>query len=125
MEDMLQAFPAGSVDAVIFDNDDAAIGGLAAINAAGRDELKGWLWGKDGTVDGLKAILNGDLAMSVQTPPFFGKSSVEVFEAYKAGTKVEPLIFVPKETFHGHSQEGKDRAGKRIEELKAMGVGCC
>lgn len=125
MEDMLQAFPAGSVDAVIFDNDDAAIGGLAAINAAGRNELKGWLWGKDGTVDGLKAIIAGDLAMSVQTPPFFGKSSVEVFEAYKAGTKVEPLIFVPKETFHGHTPEAMDRAGKRIEELKKMGVGCC
>ncbi|MDR3495014.1 MAG: substrate-binding domain-containing protein [Ancalomicrobiaceae bacterium] len=125
MEDLLQAFPAGSVDAVIFDNDDAAIGGLAAINAANRTELKGWLWGKDGTVDGLKAIVNGDIVMSVQTPPFFGAPSVKAFEDFKAGKKVEPLSFVPKETFDLHTPGHVERAKKRIEELRAMGVGCC
>ena len=72
MEDMLQAFPAGEVDVVIADNDDAALGAIAAIKAAGRDELLGWVWGKDGTVDGLQAILDGDMVQTVQTPPFFG-----------------------------------------------------
>jgi ABC-type sugar transport system substrate-binding protein len=125
MEDMLQAFPAGQVDAVIFDNDDAALGGIAAIKAAGRNELLGWLWGKDGTVDGLQAILDGDLVMSVQTPPFFGKDSVKAYEDYKAGKSVEPLVFVPKETFDAHTPENKARVGARIGELKALGVGCC
>ncbi len=125
MEDLLQSFAAGSIDGVVFDNDDAAIGGLGAINAAGRNELKGWLWGKDGTVDGLQSILNGDLALSVQTPPFFGKSSVQAFEDYKAGKKVEPLVFVPKETFDANTPEHRARAEQRIKELKALGVGCC
>lgn len=125
MEDMLQSFPAGSIDAVIFDNDDAAIGGIGAIEAAGRSELKGWLWGKDGTVDGLKAILAGDLAQSVQTPPFFGKSSVQAFEDFKAGKKVETLVFVPKETFDANTPENRARVEERIKELQALGVGCC
>lgn len=125
MEDLLQAFPAGSIDAVVFDNDDAALGGLAAVNAAGRNELKGWLWGKDGTVDGLNAILAGDLVLSVQTPPFFGADSVKAFEDHKAGKPVEPLVFVPKETFQAHTPEGRARVEERIKELKALGVGCC
>ncbi len=67
-EDMLQAFPSGKVDVVIADNDSAAIGAISAIKAAGRNELIGWVWGKDGTVDGLQAILDGELVQSVQTP---------------------------------------------------------
>ncbi len=125
MEDMLQAFAAGSVDAIIADNDDAALGAIAALKAANRNELLGWVWGKDGTVDGLQAILDGDLVMSVQTPPFFGKSSVQAFEDFKAGKPVEPLVFVPKETFDAHTPDHKARVEARIQELKALGVGCC
>lgn len=124
MEDMLAAFPDG-VDVVIADNDDAALGAIAAIKAAGRNELLGWVWGKDGTVDGLQAILDGDLVQSVQTPPFFGKDSVTAFETFKAGGKVEPLVFVPKETFDAHTDANKARVEARIGELKALGVGCC
>ncbi len=124
MEDMLQAFPDG-VDVVIADNDDAALGAIAAIKAAGRNELLGWVWGKDGTVDGLQAILDGDLVQSVQTPPFFGKDSVTAFETFKAGGSVKPLVFVPKETFDAHTPEHRARVEERIKELKALGVGCC
>lgn len=124
MEDMLQAFPDG-VDVVIADNDDAALGAISAIKAAGRSELLGWVWGKDGTVDGLQAILDGDLVQSVQTPPFFGKDSVKAFETFKAGGAVEPLVFVPKETFDAHTPENRARVEARIGELKALGVGCC
>lgn len=124
MEDMLQAFPSG-VDVVIADNDDAALGAIAAIRAAGRDELLGWVWGKDGTVDGLQAILDGDMVQTVQTPPFFGASSVEAFEAYKAGKPVEALVFVPKETFDAHTPANRTRVEERIGELRALGVGCC
>jgi ABC-type sugar transport system substrate-binding protein len=125
MEDMLQAFPSGEVDVVIADNDSAAIGALSAIKAAGRDELIGWVWGKDGTVDGLQAILDGEMVQSVQTPPFFGKNSVQAYEDYKAGKPVEPLVFVPKETFDAHTPANRTRVEERIKELKAMGVSCC
>jgi ABC-type sugar transport system substrate-binding protein len=124
MEDMLQAFPSG-VDVVIADNDDAALGAIAAIKSAGRNELLGWVWGKDGTVDGLNAILTGEMVQTVQTPPFFGADSVKAFEDFKAGKPVAPLVFVPKETFDAHSPEGKTRVEQRIGELKKLGVGCC
>lgn len=125
MEDLLQSFPAGSIDGVVFDNDDAAIGGIAAIKAAGRDELRGMLWAKDGTVDGLQALVDGTLSFTVQTPPFFGAASVKAFEDYKASKPVEPVVYVGKESFDAHTPEHKARALQRIQELKKMGVGCC
>lgn len=125
-EDLLQAFPAGEIDGIVFDNDDMMIGGIQAIKAAGRTELLGKLWGKDGTVDGLQAMLDGDASFSVQTPPFFGAETLRVFEAAKAGQAIEPKTqFVPKETFDNDTDAQKARVKARIEELKAMGVGCC
>lgn len=125
-EDLLQAFGKGKIDGIIFDNDDMMMGGIQAIKAAGRDELLGWLWGKDGTVDGLTAILDGQAKLSVQTPPFFGTSTVKVFEDWKAGKTIEPKTqYVPKETFDGYGDQDKARAKARIEELHKLGVGCC
>jgi ABC-type sugar transport system substrate-binding protein len=125
-EDLLQAFPAGAIDGIVFDNEDMMIGGIQAIKAAGRNELLGFLWGKDGTVDGLQAMIDGDATFTVQTPPFFGAKALEVFEAHKAGQTIEPKVqYVPKETFDNDTDEQKARLGSRIEELKALGVGCC
>jgi len=125
-EDLLQAFGKGKVDGIIFDNDDMMIGGIQAIKAAGRDELLGWVWGKDGTVDGLTALLNGEAQSTVQTPPFFGASTVKIFEDFKAGKTIEPKVqYVPKETFDADTDEQKARVKARIEELRKMGVGCC
>lgn len=125
-EDLLQAFPEGSIDGIVFDSDDMMIGGIQAIKAAGRSELLGHLWGKDGTVAGLQAMLDGDATFSVQTPPLFGEKTVEVFEAFKAGKTIEPKVqFVPKETFNNNTDTEKARLGERINELKKLGVGCC
>lgn len=125
-EDLLQAFPEGSIDGIVFDSDDMMIGGIQAIKAAGRSELLGHLWGKDGTVAGLQAMLDGDATFSVQTPPLFGEKTVEVFEAFKAGKTIDPKVqFVPKETFNNNTDAQKARLGERINELKKLGVGCC
>ena len=125
-EDLLQAFAAGDIDGIIYDNDDMMIGGIQAIKAAGRNELLGMLWGKDGTVDGLQAMIDGDATFTVQTPPFFGAKTVQVFEAQKAGQPIEPKVqYVPKEAFDNDTDAQKARLQERIGELKALGVGCC
>ena len=125
-EDLLQAFPVGEIDGIVFDNDDMMIGGIQALKAAGRNELLGMLWGKDGTVDGLQAMLDGDASFSVQTPPFFGADTLETFERYKSGESIEPKIqYVPKETFDNDTDAEKARLEERIGELRDLGVGCC
>lgn len=124
-EDLLQAFGKDEIDGIIFDNDDMMLGGLSAISSQGRDELRGWLWGKDGTVEGLQAMLDGDMTFTVQTPPFFGSKALETWEAAKAGEAVAPVQYVDKESFDNDTEAHKERVQKRIEELKALGVGCC
>jgi ribose transport system substrate-binding protein len=125
-EDMLQAFAAGEIDGIIYDNDDMAIGGIQAIKAAGRDELLGWIWAKDGTVDGLQAMIDGDITFTVQTPPFFGASTMEKWQNYLDGESLgDPVQYVPKETFDNDTPEQIERLKARIEELKELGVGCC
>ena len=125
-EDLLQAFPKGKIDGIVFDSDDMMVGGIQAIKAAGRTELLGNLWGKDGIVDGLKAMVAGEARFSVQTPPYFGAPTVKVWEAFKAGQTIEPKIqYVPKETFQIDTPEHIQRVKDRIDELHKLGVGCC
>lgn len=126
VEDLFQAFPAGKIDGIVFDSDDMMVGGIQAIKAAGRKELLGYVWGKDGTVDGLQAMINGESRFSVQTPPFFGAKALDVFKKYRAGQPVEPKIqYVPKEIFQRDTDQNRARLPLRIQELKALGVGCC
>ncbi|ERK16271.1 ABC sugar transporter, periplasmic ligand binding protein [Pantoea sp. AS-PWVM4] len=126
VEDLFQAFPKGKIDGIVFDSDDMMIGGIQAIKAAGRNELLGYLWGKDGTVDGLQAMINGEARFSVQTPPFFGEKALEVFKLFRAGKPIEPKTqYVPKEIFQRDTDQHRARLPLRIQELKAMGVGCC
>lgn len=125
-EDLLQAFGKGKIDGIVFDNDDMMIGAIQALKALGRDELLGMLWGKDGTVDGLQAMLDGEARFSVQTPPYFGAPAVKVFEDFRAGKDIEPKIqYVPKETFQTDIPSHRERVKMRIEELRKLGVGCC
>lgn len=125
MEDLLQKFGAGQIDGVIADNDEMVLGAIQAIEAAGRTELLGWLWGKDGTKTGLEALLQGKMTMTVQTPPYFGALTVKVFEDWKAGKKVETLQYTPKERFDNDTEAEIERVKERIRELEQMGVGCC
>jgi ribose transport system substrate-binding protein len=125
-EDLLQAFGKGRIDGVIFDNDDMMVGGIQAIKAAGRQELLGKLWGKDGTASGLQSMLNGEGRFTVQTPPAFGAVALKVFETFKAGQPITPRVqYVPKETFQVDTPADRDRVKQRIDELHKMGVGCC
>jgi ribose transport system substrate-binding protein len=125
-EDLLQAYPKGSIDGIIYDSDDMAVGGIQAIKAAGRDELKGYLWGKDGIVDGLQAMIDGWLTFSVQTPPFFGKSTLEKWQLYLDKKPLgDPIQYVPKEIFDNDTPDQIQRLKDRIKELQDLGVGCC
>jgi ribose transport system substrate-binding protein len=61
MEDTLQRFPAGEIQAVYTHNDNMAFGALKAIQAAGRDKEGILIIGIDGENRAIRAVASGDL----------------------------------------------------------------
>lgn len=125
MEDFLQRFPEGEIDGVIADNDEEALGAIQAIEAAGRDELLNFVWGKDASKTGLQALLDEKMSFTVQTPPRFGEMTIDTFEKWKADGKVDPMRYIAKEKFDNDTPQQMERVRERIKELDKIGTGCC
>ena len=126
MEDMLQAFPAGQVDVVIADNDDAAH--RRHRGDQGRRPQRTCSAGSGARTArsmACRPFSTATWSSPCRRRPSSARTSVKAFEDFKAGKPVEPLVFVPKETFDAHTPENRARVEERIKELKAMGVGCC
>jgi ABC-type sugar transport system substrate-binding protein len=125
MEDLLQRFPVGSVDGLIADNDDEALGAIQALKAANRTDLLGWIWGKDATRSGLEAILAGDMKMTRSDSPFYGPAVVDAYKKYKAGEKLQPIVYLPQVSYDADTAANKAKVKATIAELKAAGRDCC
>lgn len=106
-EDWLQRFPKGEIDAVYTHNDEMALGALAAIKAAGRDEIRGFIASIDGQVQALEAVLDGDFLVSVQNPPYFGESSVKSALQYLEGYHLPSVQWVPFKVFHAETPKAR------------------
>ncbi|TYK67231.1 ABC transporter substrate-binding protein [Colwellia echini] len=91
METLLQTNP--DVTMVWAHNDEMALGAIRAIEAAGlvpgKDIIVG---GKDGTRDGLQAIIDGKMAFIVESTPKFGPLACETMKRYASGEKIEPWV---------------------------------
>lgn len=68
MEDMLQRFDVGEIDAIYAHNDEMALGALEAIRAANRLDEKIIIIGMDGSKVAFDAIKDGDMAFTVFYP---------------------------------------------------------
>lgn len=68
MENYLDMFPPGKIDAVLCENDEMGLGALQVIKVAGRDDLEGWVVLIDGQKDALEAIIAGDLIATLGVP---------------------------------------------------------
>jgi len=88
MEDWLTAFPKGEIDGVYAHNDEMALGAVLAIKTAGRDELLGYVASIDGQVQALKAVLDNEMCVTVQNPPYFAEVAISSALAYLNGEKV-------------------------------------
>ncbi len=89
---MLQAHP--NVDGVFAENDEMALGAIKALGDKAGDDVK--VVGFDGTPEGLKAVKNGSLTMTIaQQPEELGKMAVRNALRVVDDTKVDKQIKVP------------------------------
>lgn len=96
MEDLLQKYPKGTIQAVIAQNDEMALGALSAINAAGRrDEFKA-IMGLDGETEALDSISNGGLTATVfQDAVAQGTGAIQTAVKILNGQTVDPVVDIP------------------------------
>lgn len=90
MEDMLQRFPSGSIQAVYAHNDEMALGAIQALEAAGRlNEVK--VIGIDGQETAFEAVAAGKLAATF-TYPFGVPEGIQAAYGVATGEKVATEI---------------------------------
>src|SRR5256714_9557882 len=91
-EDALVAHP--DLAAIYTANDDVALGTMQAVNAANR-KGKTLVTGMNGVPPALRAVKEGNLAMTVELNPVeWGRLGVDVLATYFKGDKVEPRVFI-------------------------------
>jgi ribose transport system substrate-binding protein len=91
-EDALVAHP--DLAAIYTANDDVALGAMQAVNAANR-KGKTLVTGMNGVPPALRAVKEGNLAMTVElNPVLWGRLGVDVLASFLKGDKVEPRVFI-------------------------------
>jgi ribose transport system substrate-binding protein len=91
-EDALVAHP--DLKAIYTANDDVALGAVQAVLAANRAG-KTLVTGMNGVPPALRAVKDGNLAMTVELNPVaWGQLGVDVLATYLKGDKVEPRVFI-------------------------------
>jgi ribose transport system substrate-binding protein len=91
-EDALVANP--DLAAIYTANDDVALGAMQAVLAANRAG-KTLVTGMNGVPPALRAVKDGNVAMTVELNPVeWGRLGVDVLATYLKGDKVEPRVFI-------------------------------
>jgi ABC-type sugar transport system substrate-binding protein len=96
MEDLLQRYPKGELQAVVAQSDEMALGASSAIAEAGRSAEFTVIIGVDGSDAGLKAVKDGSMTATVfQDAVGQGKAAMKVAAKILAGKKVDKEINIP------------------------------
>jgi ribose transport system substrate-binding protein len=91
-EDALVANP--DLKAIYTANDDVALGAMQAVLASNRGG-KTLVTGMNGVPPALRAVKEGNLAMTIELNPIlWGRLGVDVLATYLKGEKVEPRVFI-------------------------------
>jgi ribose transport system substrate-binding protein len=104
-EDALVAHP--DLAAIYTANDDVALGAMQAVNASDR-KSKTLVTGMNGVPPALRAVKDGNLAMTVELNPVdWGRLGVDVLATYLKGDKVEPRVFINHVLIDGTNIDAK------------------
>ena len=119
MEDFMQRFPAGQIDAVRTDYSAMTIGALEAIKKAGRKELLGYVVGEGGHYLAIQAVVAGEIARETQTPPQFGELAIKSALDILAGKEVPARQQVPIKVFNS---DDKEFAKKYLDDIRSKNL---
>ena len=119
MEDFLQRFPKGQIDAVRSDYSAMTMGALQGIKNAGRSELLGFVVGEGGHYLAIEAVVAGDIARETQTPPYFGELAISSALKILEGKSVQARQQVPIKVFNS---DDKNTAKAYLDGIRPKGL---
>jgi len=119
MEKFLKKYPKGKIDIVRSDYSDMTLGAIEAINAANRKELLGYILGRGGHIDTIRAVIAKDIAMEAQVPPYFGQLAIQSVLSYLAGDSVPARQEIPTLVFESDKPE---KAQNYLLKIEAVGM---
>jgi ribose transport system substrate-binding protein len=99
MDDFLNKYPEDSIDVLICYCDDSALGSLQAMRDANRTDLLGKIIAKDGLKDAIKEVIDGNIDVTYQCPPYFGEVTMDLIDKILNDGTYETTIDVPFKTF--------------------------
>jgi ribose transport system substrate-binding protein len=121
-QDILTVNRKGELDAILCASEDAAMAALEAIKSAGRDELLGWIFSVDASIEVLEACLRGDIAQVSEEPPYFGMITFEYAIQYLNGANIPAIIPLPQRSFFANTPESKAKLQFVIDEGKKQKI---
>ncbi len=121
-QDILTVNRKGELDAILCASEDAAMAALEAIKSAGRDELLGWVFSVDASIEVLEACLRGDIAQVSEEPPYFGMITFEYAIQYLNGADIPAIIPLPQRSFFANSADSKAKLKFVIDEGRKQGI---
>lgn len=117
MENYLQKYAAGEIDAVYTHNDEMAIGAVEAIEKAGRDELLGWIVSVDGQKEALELVLDGKMLATAQCPAGYGDLCIQTAVEYMDGGTIPAEIYIPFEVFSNRTEAQVEATQAQLDFL--------
>jgi ribose transport system substrate-binding protein len=116
MEGILKKFPRGQIDIVHTDYSAMTMGALNVIKKAGRTELLGFVLGEGGHYKAIEAVIKGDIAREVQTPPHFGELAIKSALSILKGVDVSARQKISIKVFDSNDKQSAVEYLKKIRK---------
>jgi ribose transport system substrate-binding protein len=121
-QDILTVNKKGELDAILAASEDSALAALEAIRSAGREELVGWIFSVDASIEVLEHCLAGDIAQVSEEPPYFGMMTFEYAIHYLNGEDIPALVPLAQRSFSAETPEKKAKLKAVIDEGKKLEI---
>ncbi len=112
MENLIQSY-GDQINVVYAHSDDNGIGAINAIKAAGLTPGKDiFVFGVDGTTDGLQAIVDGEMTATYLCNPFYGDAIVDLINQLEAGKTFDDRVILEGKLYNKDNAQASLDAGE-------------
>ena len=119
-QDILSAFPPGTIDAIVGNCDESSFAFMEAAGAVGRlEEFGAGFAGMDSPVLALEYILDGRYTATAENGPYHGMNVLEYAIQFLNGVKIPERVWIPNRFYRVTNDEQRKALEEVIQKCKA------